>query len=74
MTIISSATAYYFSGWEECHVLTIDGWGDQCSSKFYHAKKEIRELQAAMLNSLGYFYGSITKLLALNHTNMREKF
>ncbi len=60
-----AATAYYFSGWEECHVLTIDGWGDQCSSKFYYAKKgNLREITSSYtLDSLGYFYGSITKLL-----------
>ena len=60
-----AATAYYFSGWEECHVLTIDGWGDQSSSKFYHAKKgNLKEItRSYTLDSLGYFYGSITKLL-----------
>ena len=63
MTITThAATAYYFSGWEECHVLTIDGWGDQCSSKFYYAKKgNLREITSSYtLDSLGYFYGSIT--------------
>ena len=60
-----AATAYYFSGWKECHVLTIDGWGDQSSSKFYHAKKgNLKEItRSYTLDSLGYFYGSITKLL-----------
>ena len=33
-----AASAYYYSGWKKCHVLTIDGWGDNSSSKFYKAE------------------------------------
>ena len=60
-----AATAYYYSGWQNCFVLTIDGWGDQSSSKFYQASKGfLKEITSSYtLNSLGYFYGSITKLL-----------
>ena len=60
-----AASAYYYSGWQNCYVLTIDGWGDQSSSKFYKANKgALKEITSSYtLNSLGYFYGSITKLL-----------
>ena len=45
--------------------MTIDGWGDQSSSKFYYAKSgDLNEITSSYtLDSLGYFYGSITKLL-----------
>ena len=33
-----AASAYYYSGWKNCYVLTIDGWGDNASSKFYYAE------------------------------------
>jgi carbamoyltransferase len=60
-----AASAYFYSGWESCHVLTIDGWGDHVSSKFYKANKgNLKNLStSSSINSLGYFYGSITKLL-----------
>ena len=60
-----AASAYYYSGWKNCYVLTIDGWGDQSSSKFYHANSgTLNEMTSSYtLDSLGYFYGSITKLL-----------
>ncbi len=60
-----AATAYYYSGWQNCYVLTMDGWGDQSSSKFYKANKgNLKQITSSYtLDSLGYFYGSITKLL-----------
>ena len=60
-----AASAYFYSGWEKCYVLTIDGWGDDFSSKLYKAEKGklIQVTQTSSIDSLGYFYGSITKLL-----------
>ena len=60
-----AASAYYFSGWNKCHVLTIDGWGDDSSSKFYKAENgKLKKItKSHTIDSLGYFYGSITKLL-----------
>lgn len=60
-----AASAYYFSGWKNCYVLTIDGWGDDSSSKFYKINNNNFKLLSSSytLDSLGYFYGSITKLL-----------
>ena len=60
-----AASAYFYSGWKKCYVLTIDGWGDDCSSKLYKANKGKLTLisSSSIFDSLGYFYGSITKLL-----------
>ena len=60
-----AASAYFYSGWKNCYVLTIDGWGDNSSSKFYHANNGLlKELSRTnTVDSLGYFYGSITDLL-----------
>ena len=60
-----AACAYFYSGWNKCYVLTIDGWGDDTSSKLYKADNgELLQLSSSSsLDSLGYFYGSITKLL-----------
>ena len=60
-----AASAYFYSGWSKCYVLTIDGWGDDCSSKLYKADKGKLRLisSSSIFDSLGYFYGSITKLL-----------
>lgn len=60
-----AASAYYFSNFKSCYVLTIDGWGDNASSKLFFAQngklKEVKRTET--IDSLGYFYGSITKLL-----------
>ena len=60
-----AASAYFYSGWKNCKVLTIDGWGDHVSSRFYYAKNgKLKNLSSSSsIDSLGYFYGSITKLL-----------
>ena len=46
-------------------MLTIDGWGDDASSKIFEFGKNGLNLisKTDTINSLGYFYGSITKLL-----------
>lgn len=60
-----AASAAYFSGWKESYVLTADGWGDGYSSKLFKFKNNKFHLvrTTSILDSLGYFYGSITKLL-----------
>lgn len=60
-----AASAAYFSGWNESLVMTADGWGDGYSSKlfsFKHGKLHLLR-SSSLLDSLGYLYGSITKLL-----------
>ncbi len=60
-----AASAAYFSGWKNCMVLSIDGYGDSYSSKLFDFKNnKLSEIKSSsILNSLGYFYGSITKYL-----------
>jgi len=60
-----AASAYFYSGWSNCYTLTIDGWGDNSSSKLYKSfnGKLIEISNTNTVDSLGYFYGSITKLL-----------
>lgn len=60
-----AATAAFFSGWNDTYVLTADGWGDGYSSKLFkfNNNKFYLKRSSSILDSLGYFYGSITKLL-----------
>ena len=60
-----AASAYFYSGWKKCYTLTIDGWGDNSSSKlFYINNGNFKEIvKTNTIDSLGYFYGSITHLL-----------
>ena len=60
-----AASAYFSSGWNSCYTLTIDGWGDNSSSKLYKSinGRLIEISRSNTIDSLGYFYGSITKLL-----------
>ena len=65
-----AATAYYGSGWKNCLVITADGWGEDGSHSFYSCKKskKINDVFKKIsfsntIDSLGYFYGSITKAL-----------
>ena len=65
-----AATAYYGSGWRNCSVITADGWGEDGSHTFYQCKRETKMNKAFnkisfsnTIDSLGYFYGSITKVL-----------
>lgn len=60
-----AASAYFGSGWENCAVLTADGWGEDGSSTIWLAsggKMQLR-FRSHSFDSLGYFYGSITKAL-----------
>lgn len=60
-----AASAAYFSGWKKCLVLTADGYGDGSSSKlFIFENNQLKQIKTtSIINSLGYFYGSITKYL-----------
>jgi len=60
-----AATAYYGSGWDDCFVLTADGWGEDGSSTLWRGGqgKLIALGRSHTFDSLGYFYGSITKAL-----------
>lgn len=60
-----AASAYYGSGWDDCFVLTIDGWGEDGSSTLWRGDqgKLIPLSRSHTFDSLGYFYGSITKAL-----------
>lgn len=60
-----AASAYYGSGWDDGYVLTIDGWGEDGSSTLWHGEqgKLIPLSRSYTFDSLGYFYGSITKSL-----------
>ncbi len=60
-----AASAYYGSGWEECLILTADGWGEDGSSTLWRGSDgKITFLRRSYtFDSLGYFYGSITKAL-----------
>jgi len=63
--ISHAAAAYFMSGWKECFVMSADGWGEGESSILCHAKNgKIEKLHYShSFDSLGYFYGSITKAL-----------
>ncbi len=60
-----AASAYFSSKWKSCYTLTIDGWGDNSSSKLFKCNNgNLKEISRTnTIDSLGYFYGSITKLL-----------
>ncbi len=70
-----AASAAYFSGWKKCVVLTIDGYGDSSSSKLFEFKNnKFTELRSSsILNSIGYFYGSITKYLGFKPQRHERK-
>ena len=60
-----AAGAFFGSGWEECLVLTADGWGDEASATIWEGRGThlSRVALTPTIDSLGYFYGSITKSL-----------
>jgi carbamoyltransferase len=60
-----AATALFGVGWEQGLGLTADGWGEDGSSSLWHLSGlEIARLsRTETFDSLGYFYGSITKAL-----------
>ena len=60
-----AASAYYGSGWDRCYVVTADGWGEDASATVWDSNDGIgkRIGLTYTFDSLGYFYGSITKAL-----------
>ena len=60
-----AATAFFGSGWDQSYVLTADGWGEDGSNSFWKGSGlEINKISySPTIDSLGYFYGSITKSL-----------
>ena len=60
-----AASAYFTSGWDTCYVLTADGWGSDISNGLYQCRSgKLKEVaNSSIIDSLGYFYGSITKYL-----------
>ncbi len=61
-----AASAYYGSGWEECAVVSADGWGDAASGSVFLADRKqglVPHSYSHTFDSLGYFYGSFTKSL-----------
>lgn len=60
-----AASAYYGSGWDECIAITADGWGEDASGTVWRCRGGAMERIALTptFESLGYFYGSITKAL-----------
>jgi carbamoyltransferase len=60
-----AASAFHASGWDEAYILTADGWGEDASSTVWHGNG-LHMKQLALSNSfdsLGYFYGAVTKAL-----------
>lgn len=60
-----AACAYYGSGWSNCKVLTADGWGEDASATLWTVEHDEfnRVSFSNTFDSLGYFYGSVTKAL-----------
>ncbi len=60
-----AASAYYGSGWDRCYVITADGWGEDASATVWDSAAGLgtRIGLTHTFDSLGYFYGSITKAL-----------
>lgn len=60
-----AASVYYTSGWDEVVIVTADGWGENSSNLLAEGKNgKIRQLSYSMtFDSLGYYYGSMTKHL-----------
>ncbi len=60
-----ASSAYHFSGFEECGIVTFDGMGEVTSTLFAHGLAgEIRKLKEVQKpDSLGLFYASMTDYL-----------
>ena len=60
-----AATAYFGTQWDDATILTADGWGEDASHTLSRARGlgVERIARSNTFDSLGYFYGSITKAL-----------
>lgn len=63
--ISHAASAYYTSGWDDCYILTADGWGEMESNIICRGREgRLKKIASSnSFDSLGYFYGSVTKAL-----------
>ncbi|UCD55376.1 MAG: hypothetical protein JSV93_00845 [Candidatus Omnitrophota bacterium] len=63
--ISHAAGAYFASGWNSAYVITSDGWGEVESNIFCRARdgKLEKIYYSHSFDSLGYFYGGITRAL-----------
>jgi len=64
-----AASAYYFSGFERCAVITADAHGDQFSTVIWHATPEGIEMKESYVfyNSLGWIYSAFTCWLGFKY-------
>jgi hypothetical protein len=67
-----AASAAYSSGWKDCYVLTIDGWGDNSSSKlfnFYNGNFKLIdwELSFSLSKQVNGFYFTKNGNILYNH-------
>lgn len=63
--VAHAASAYFTSGWNDCYTVTIDGWstdGSNILCRCYDGRIEVVS-RSSIIDSVGYFYGSITKYL-----------
>jgi carbamoyltransferase len=60
-----ASVAYFGSEYNEAFALTADGWGEDASATLWKCKDNIMSKISTTptIDSLGYFYGSITKYL-----------
>ncbi len=60
-----AATAYYFSGWDEALVITCDGQGlGETATAWAGKDGKLEKINSVKLpNSIGNFYGSVTKAI-----------
>jgi len=60
-----ASAAYFGSGWDSCHVLTMDGWGEDGSATRWRGDAGTLRLTSTTppVDSMGYFYGSVTHAL-----------
>ena len=70
-----AAGAYYFSGFDKACVITMDGQGDDYSSKIFIGEGESMNFVTGTdkYNSLGHVYGSFTEALGLRRDHDEGK-
>lgn len=63
--VAHAASAYFASGWDDCYVVTIDGWSTDGSNILCRCRQGQIEVlsRSSIIDSVGYFYGSVTKHL-----------
>lgn len=63
--VAHAASVYFTSGWDDCYVVTIDGWSTDGSNALCWCHDGVIDVlsRSPIIDSVGYFYGSITKYL-----------